>query len=151
MPYVYPQECGRRADPRWVFLHDGSRPAPAAAFSSSSSSSSAGGNGNGNGNGSGNDTAARGLLIIPCAVPPAERDVTGWGWSASPFPMEELERARHQHELRADPDAVHVHVDSQSMGLGGYDSWSPNVDRAVLVNTGEYQVDENTAHTAHCT
>jgi hypothetical protein len=23
-------ECGRRADPRWVFLHDGTRPAPAA-------------------------------------------------------------------------------------------------------------------------
>lgn len=28
---------------------------------------------------------------------------------------------------------VHVHVDSRSMGVGGYDSWSPNVDREHLV------------------
>jgi Beta galactosidase small chain len=78
------------------------------------------------------------LLIIPCAVPVSSRDVTGWGWSVSPYSMETYEKATHNHELRPDEDGkVHVHVDSRSMGVGGYDSWTPNVDPSVLVSTGE--------------
>lgn len=57
----------------------------------------------------------------------------GYGFNASKFPLEDLATARHQEELVVDPAAVHVHVDSRSMGVGGYDSWSPNVDEEFLI------------------
>jgi hypothetical protein len=60
--------------------------------------------------------------------------VAGWGFNASRYSLEELDRCAHQHELRAHPDGrIFIHVDSHSMGVGGYDSWSPNVDEAYLV------------------
>jgi hypothetical protein len=66
------------------------------------------------------------------------RDVTGWGWNASVFSLEALETAEHDHELRQDADGkIHVHLDSRTMGVGGYDSWSPNVDKDKLVESGE--------------
>ena len=54
---------------------------------------------------------------------------SGWGFSASRFSLESLDGTTHDHELLPDEDRrVHVHFDSYSMGVGGYDSWSPNVD-----------------------
>ncbi|KAJ1439409.1 glycosyl hydrolases family 2, TIM barrel domain-containing protein [Ochromonadaceae sp. CCMP2298] len=59
-----------------------------------------------------------------------------WGFSASRYSLETLEAASHEHELRADADAkVHVHVDSRCMGLGGFDSWTPNVEEGFLVHS----------------
>jgi hypothetical protein len=54
---------------------------------------------------------------------------SGWGFSASRYSQETLDSTAHDHELVPDEDhRVHVHVDSYTMGVGGYDSWSPNVD-----------------------
>lgn len=64
----------------------------------------------------------------------AESSVRGWGFSASLHSLEALDRCAHQHELRpAEDSRVYVHFDSRTMGLGGYDSWSPNVDEQYLV------------------
>ncbi len=61
-----------------------------------------------------------------------------WGWSASLFSMEALETTAHNYDLTADPNSqVHVHLDRYTMGIGGYDSWSPNVDDAFLISTGK--------------
>jgi hypothetical protein len=71
---------------------------------------------------------------VHASVSQAVNPVHGWGFSASPYSLETLDEATHDHELRADPGGrVHVHFDSRTMGLGGYDSWSPNVDEAFLV------------------
>lgn len=90
-PYVVPQECGRRADPRWVALRE-ALPSP----SKSSTTKMEGG---------------RGLIILPCPYPPASTDptvlaavtraseVNAWGWSANTHSMERLEKARHEFEL----------------------------------------------------
>lgn len=54
---------------------------------------------------------------------------SGWGFSANRYSQEALDSTAHDHELLPDEDRrVHVHVDSFTMGVGGYDSWSPNVD-----------------------
>lgn len=64
----------------------------------------------------------------------AESCVRGWGFSASLHSLEDLDRSAHQYELRpAEDGRVHVHFDSRTMGLGGYDSWSPNVEEEYLV------------------
>ena len=61
---------------------------------------------------------------------------TSWGWSASRFSLETLESTSHNHELEADPNGqIHVHLDRRMMGLGGYDSWSPNVKNQYIIAT----------------
>jgi hypothetical protein len=161
-PYVYPQENGRRADPRWVYLYDpAAAPAPSSSSLPSSPSSSSKSGLGAETNTHTTTTTTTGLLILPCAVPTSYRDVTGWGWSASHYSTRQLEAATHQHHLTNNSTAdsttdritdsthtdsthtdraektVFVHLDSQSMGVGGYDSWSPNVDPSVLIETGE--------------
>lgn len=62
------------------------------------------------------------------------RDLRQWGWSASRHSLEALQAAGHEHELFEHLDGcVHVHLDSRTMGVGGYDSWSPNVEQSSLV------------------
>lgn len=59
---------------------------------------------------------------------------SGWGFSASRYSLEALERTPHDFELQEDADRrVHVHLDSHMMGLGGFDSWSPNVESEFLL------------------
>lgn len=61
----------------------------------------------------------------------------GWGFNVSKYSLEMLESCTHNHELVSDEDdKLHVHVDRKHMGVGGYDSWSPNVDNEFLVNNG---------------
>jgi hypothetical protein len=68
------------------------------------------------------------------SITQAASAVHGWGFSASPYSLEALDATAHDHELRPDADGrTHVHFDSHTMGLGGYDSWSPNVDEVFLV------------------
>lgn len=70
-----------------------------------------------------------------CSITSDARAVHGWGFSVSPYSMESLDATAHDHELTPDRDGrVHVHFDSRTMGLGGYDSWSPNVDEAFVVS-----------------
>jgi hypothetical protein len=59
-----------------------------------------------------------------------------WGWSASHHSLESLEATRHDHELPGDSERIHLHLDRAMMGLGGYDSWSPNVSPEFLIETG---------------
>ncbi len=66
-------------------------------------------------------TSAESATVVPTHV--------GYGFSASRYSPETLESANHDHELRPESDRrVHVHLDSYTMGVAGYDSWSPNVD-----------------------
>lgn len=61
--------------------------------------------------------------------------VNGYGFSVSKYSLEELDTKKHNHELSADAqNSVHVHIDSKMMGIGGYDSWTPNVDEEYLIN-----------------
>ena len=58
---------------------------------------------------------------------------SGRGFSANMYSLEELEAASHDFELRdSSVSDVHVHVDGFMMGVGGYDSWTPNVDSEFL-------------------
>lgn len=60
-----------------------------------------------------------------------------WGWSASHFSLETLESTSHNHELEVDPNGqIHVHFDKEMMGIGGYDSWSPNVCKEHMISSG---------------
>lgn len=126
--YVVPQECGRRADPRWIVLRN-------------------------------QQNTSDGLLVIPMPqikhridsnadnntknplINTTEVNIPnykGWGFSVSPYSLEAFNdnNSLHDHQLRSDANGqVHVHVDSSSMGLGGYDSWSPNVLEEYLLHT----------------
>ena len=52
--------------------------------------------------------------------------------------METIHRERHDYLLKKDSNRqIHVHVDSFTMGLGGYDSWSPNVHEKYLFRSRE--------------
>ena len=60
----------------------------------------------------------------------------GWSFTTSRHSLEDLDNASHNHELKS-PDvaqATHVHVDCCTMGVGGIDSWSPNVDPSYFIN-----------------
>lgn len=54
------------------------------------------------------------------------------GFNASRYSMEQLDQCKHDFELQPEK-MVHVQLDSRTMGVGGYDSWSPNVDQEYLV------------------
>ena len=54
------------------------------------------------------------------------------------FPRQHCPGPSFQEE---DNRQIHVHVDSHSMGVGGYDSWSPNVlDEYVLHTSRAFSV-----------
>ena len=124
---MVPGENGRRADPRWITFSDGSS----------------------------------GLCVIPASInataaplqkntltqndiPRSGHDVSGWGFSASQYSLEVLDACSHNHDLdeeqiAANKDQInhtYVHVDSKHMGVGGYDSWSPNVDQLYQIRSG---------------
>ena len=120
-PYVYPTESGRRADPRWV----------------AATTPSTGSNG-----------VMNGIMIIPsdseASVNRAD-SISGYGWSASYYSLEMLSNSAHEYELRADAENnIYIHVDSHMMGIGGYDSWSPNVDSDRLIK-GDDRVPKETS------
>ena len=54
--------------------------------------------------------------------------------------LEDLESSSHEYQLeesRSRGDGtVHVHVDHLHMGVGGDDSWTPNVHPEYLIPTG---------------
>jgi len=118
VPYVFPQENGRRASPRWLSIRstvEGSKPAV-------------------RGNG-------YGILIICDSDRDLndKRDVRGWGWNASRYSISELASCDHDHDLRGHADGrVYLNVDSKSMGVGGYDSWTPNVANGYLISSEEH-------------
>jgi hypothetical protein len=114
-PYVVPGENGLRLDPRYVAVRGGSNS----------------------------------LVIIPASKngspeQPQEGEhdyehggyrahsaaVTGYGFSISRYSMESLESHHHEHQLcrEGQKDHAFVHLDTVHMGVGGYDSWSPNID-----------------------
>lgn len=80
-----------------------------------------------------NDSLQHRVGIFPNS---AGRRSSGWGFSASRYSLETLERTPHDFELQEDADRrVHVHLDSHMMGVGGFDSWSPNVEAEFLLPT----------------
>ncbi|RYH32345.1 hypothetical protein EON65_00770 [archaeon] len=112
-PYMRPQENGRRADVAWVMFE--------------------------------NDVGSKIVMLPNCSHPPRAVDtveryyhthVQGYGFNASRYSMAQLIEAKHDHELLADDTYVYVNIDSRMMGIGGYDSWSPNVDDEFLIKPG---------------
>lgn len=82
-----------------------------------------------------NDLLQHRVGIFPNSV---GRRSSGWGFSASRYSLEALERTQHDFELQEDADRrVHVHLDSHMMGVGGFDSWSPNVESEFLLPTNK--------------
>ena len=84
-----------------------------------------------------------GVMIVPATFTVnrsggyAGIDAKGWGWSASRYSSEIMHDLKHDYELVPNPDVIEVHVDSRMMGVGGYDSWTPNVAKQYLVETGK--------------
>jgi hypothetical protein len=63
----------------------------------------------------------------------------GYGFNVSRYSLEQLSQKRHDYELEEDEDeAIHVHLDYRTMGVGGYDSWTPNVDKDYLIQPNGY-------------
>ncbi len=112
VPYVVPQESGHRYDPRWIefFELESEKIGFQIVFDQSLSST------------------------------PSCSNHLSWGWSASRYSLETLESTKHNHELEVDPNhQIHLHLDRVMMGLGGYDSWSPNVDSKYLISSGKWK------------
>jgi len=106
-PYVFPQECGHRIEPRWIALREGA--------------------------------TGVGMMLLPAVMQMDNNqritgvDASGWGWNASRYSTEMLHNATHDHELLPDPNKIYVNLDRKMMGVGGYDSWTPNVDSEYLI------------------
>jgi hypothetical protein len=65
-------------------------------------------------------------------------EFSGWGWNASKFSLETLTSGTHDHLLREDSNKqIHIHIDRFTMGLGGCDSWTPNVSSNYLSTNQE--------------
>ena len=134
VPYVVPQESGRRADPRWVLLHDSNYKSGVMVIPISSDRST-----EQNNNNEGSVDTQNPLIGSEVMYP----NYTGSGFSASRYSLETITRTNHDYELEEDHSRhVHFHLDSHTMGLGGFDSWSPNVSNEyVLHNTRPFFVD----------
>lgn len=126
-PYVVPSENGGRADVRWATLRD--------------------------------PTSNVGLLLRtsngPVPVPEAGKEeevenevhVPGtFQFNASMHSVAELDNATHVHELPEwkDVKSLHVHVDHRHMGVGGDNTWEPDVVHSEFlvpcVGTWAYEV-----------
>ena len=128
--YVFPQECGRRLDPRWVTFRDSSgtgieviphRELPATKSYVDTVKES--------------PYQCSGQLKV--GAEGTDRNQV-WGWSASRYSMEQLSECDHNHELQPDSNGqVHVHLDRVMMGIAGYDSWSPNIPDEFITPVGE--------------
>ena len=141
--YVVPQESGARANVRYVHISSDSRSGLVMCpFNSSSNNSN-----NNNSDSNNNDNS--------------------WfnSWSVLPYSLDTLVAAKHAHELpihdkereekkmmkmkkeknqkedSREREKVYVHFDTQMMGLGGYDSWTPNVPWEYLVHPQGSQPD----------
>ena len=74
------------------------------------------------------------LTITPKSTTSENRE---WGWSASKYSLEQLESCSHNYELtKGSLEDTFIHVDRLSMGVGGYDSWTPNVKDEYLIPSG---------------
>jgi len=117
VPYVFPQECGGRADGHWLHLNPNK---PQQQQQKEGSTAAA--------------AAAAGLLI---AANPSSNTLQ---MNLSPYSWQTLAAAKHQHELNPDPQGWHLHLDAAHMGVGGDDSWSPTVHEEYLLPPGKYQL-----------
>jgi beta-galactosidase len=118
VPYVFPQECGGRADVRWLYLTPQQQ----------------------------QQQQQQGLLIAATASTPSSDTSSSSSSSStlqmnlSPYSWQALTAAKHQHELTPDPLGWHLRLDAAHMGVGGDDSWSPSVHDEYLLPPGRYQL-----------
>lgn len=111
VPYVYPQENGSRLDPRYVCMN--------------------------------NSTTDSSLLILPIhnKSDPSTNTFKLPSWSASTYSLEMLDSCLHEHELPTLVDGnTYVHIDAAMTGVGGYDSWSPNIKEEYLLYPSQCSV-----------
>jgi hypothetical protein len=62
--------------------------------------------------------------------------IKNYSWSASKYSLETLEECSHEYDLWYqvyDKQSIHVNIDSMMTGLGGYDSWTPNIGQSYLI------------------
>jgi beta-galactosidase len=107
-PYVYPQECGGRADVAWLHLDSGSCQQ--------------------------GELLDRhpGLLIV--ALDGGSMQVNVSRYSCSTL---ERAHHQHEL-VPEDTQHLHLHLDAAHMGVGGDDSWSPSVHKRYLVPPAPY-------------
>lgn len=134
--YIYPQENGRRAEPRWAILQHESNPLSRLVIIPNpmnedlihSHSRSRSGSDINLEFESGEDKASS------MSSPSSSSAVRRWGFNVSKFSMESLDRTNHNFELQADSDeSIFVHVDSRSLGIGGDDSWTPHLPKDMKI------------------
>lgn len=78
---------------------------------------------------------AIGIMVNETSMNDLASNNKGYGFSASRFSLEELNQKAHDFELKsAGDERIYIHVDSRTMGVGGYDSWSPNVEKKFLIS-----------------
>lgn len=66
-------------------------------------------------------------------------EVTGkFHFGMNEFGTDELAKTTHRHLLKAHP-GVFVNLDAYHMGIGGDDSWTPNVHEEYLLNEKQYR------------
>jgi hypothetical protein len=83
-----------------------------------------------------NSTSSLAILPNNVSVHDCQPPTEGYGFSVSRYSLEELDKKEHDSELEPTADQrVFVHIDSRTMGVGGYDSWSPNVDADCTIST----------------
>ena len=140
-PYVVPSENGGRSDVRWAALRNPkskvglllrSHNGPVVPPSSSSSSSVS--------EDEGEEEEEEAKKEASVRLPGT------FQFNASIHSVAELEKATHTHELKEwkDCKSVHVHIDHQHMGVGGDNTWEPDVVHSEFlipcVGTWAYEV-----------
>jgi beta-galactosidase len=115
VPYVFPQECGGRADVHWLHL------TPSAPQQQQ-------------------QQQQQGLSSLLVASAPTNTNTSSstLQMNLSAYSWQTLNAAKHQHELAPDPTGWHLHLDSAHMGVGGDDSWSPTVHDEFLLPPTKY-------------
>lgn len=121
MPYVFPQECGGRADVHWLAL----TPACTDCCPQQQQQQE-------------EEEGAPAVLLI--AALPANSSSSTLQMNISRYSWQALHAAKHQHELLPDPQGLHLHLDCAHMGVGGDDSWSPSVHEQYLLPPGRYRL-----------
>ena len=155
-PYIFPQECGGRADTAWTVA---AATTQAVAEAAAAVTAAAGERRYAN--------KPLGLLMAPWKPGPQQRafqqqqkeeeegvwrgdivqDISSssssgdgtFQFSISRYSWQQLAAAKHQHELKEGGSCLHVHLDVAHMGVGGDDSWSPSVHEEYLVAPGCYR------------
>ena len=154
--YVVPQESGARTNAHYVCISSDSKPGLVICPFNTSIRN----NDNNNNHSSSNCNSN------------SNNNIWLNSWSVLPYSLDTLVTAKHAHDLPQhhqerkesmkkremklikdsnDQEIIYFHLDARMMGLGGYDSWTPNVPWKYLVHPlGSHPDDPPTGQLSFC-